>query len=103
MIDRVESGQNDGHAHLGFHGRQAPEELAAQHAGTALGGDLTMPHAGSRLIDTALDKLGRLDILLNCAAGRTDGRDVVPDDDGSVALYRPVIVGTAPPRPSSMN
>jgi 3-oxoacyl-[acyl-carrier protein] reductase len=54
-----------------------------------------VPNAGSHLIDTAVDKLGRLDILVNCAAGRTDGRDVVPDDDGPVALYRPVIVDAA--------
>lgn len=79
-------------ATVAFHGRQAPRALAHEHGGIALGGDLSLPNAGSRLVEEAVTQLGHLDILVNCAAGRTDGRDVVPQEDGPVELYRPVIV-----------
>jgi 3-oxoacyl-[acyl-carrier protein] reductase len=82
-------------ATVAFHGRQAPQDLANEYRGVALGADLSVSHAGSLLVQEAVARLGQLDILVNCAAGRTDGRDVIPQEDGPPELYRPVIVGAS--------
>lgn len=83
-------------ARVAFHGRRAPTELAARWPGSiALGADLTHPGAGIQVVEATVTGFVRLDILVHCAAGLIDGRDVVPGEAGPAELYRPVVVNAA--------
>lgn len=82
-------------ARVAFHSRKAQLDLAEHHGGVAIGADLAIPGAGSQLVQEAAERLGRIDMVIHAAAGRTDGRDVVPGDEGPVELYRQVLVEAA--------
>jgi 3-oxoacyl-[acyl-carrier protein] reductase len=66
--------------------RRAEEELTAAGADVlALAADVTDPATPERLVDAALERYGRLDIVVANAGGPPPGRSLEVDDDALVA------------------
>ncbi len=68
------------------HSAEAANKLASEIGGLALRADLTNPSEASKLADDIITQLGKVDILVNCAASFTHGTEFA-DDDWSSYLH----------------